>query len=159
MAAGTTEVQDILDALAEQIPLQIPEIKRAYGSDIKQIQASMLPCVIFSWFSDIDTTLVTGSDQLWSVAAKCTLYTESIVGNELRPPLVNSNSYIHKLVDVINKHPHRYPYGSQMSQLTGVDRINVTRVRPAEFGLVYAGSRFFGAELFLDIKLHRKIDY
>jgi hypothetical protein len=156
MPAGESTIQEVLDALAEQAAT-VTGIEAAYGSEIRQIQR--LPCVIFSWFSDIDTTINTGSDQLWTVAAKAILYTEAIKGNELRPSLSTTNDLILTLVDTINKHPHTYPYGSQMAQLVGIDRINVTRVRPSEFGLTYAGQRFFGAELFLDIKMHRRITY
>ena len=156
MAAGDSTVQQVLDALAEEAAT-VTGIKAAYSSEIRQIQ--QLPCVIFSWFSDIDTVLVTGSDQLWGIAAKAILYTEAIKGNELRPSLTTTNDLILSLIDAINKHPHTYPYGSLMSQLVGIDRINVTRVRPSEFGLTYAGQRFFGAELFLDIKMHRRIAY
>lgn len=158
MAAGTTKVQDILDALAETVNSELSPIK-AFGGEVTTIETADLPCVIFTWFSDIDTTITTGSDQLWVIAAKCKFYTHSIVGNELYPNLAETNNSIHDLVDLINRHPQTYPYGSPMSLLSGVDRINVTRVRPAEFGMNYAGQRFFGAELFLDIKLHRKIDY
>ena len=66
MAAGDSTVQQVLDAVAEQVAT-VPGIEAAYSSEIRQIQK--LPCVIFSWFSDIDTTINTGSDQLWTVAA------------------------------------------------------------------------------------------
>lgn len=158
MAAGYTTVQQVLDALAEAVNNELAGIT-AYGSEVKQIQKSKLPCVIFTWFSDIDTTINNGSTQLWIVAAKCNLYTEAITGNELRPSLTTTNDHIHELIDLINRHPYRYPNGSLMQNLSGVDRINVVRVRPAEFGMGYAGQKFFGAELFLEIKLHRRIDY
>jgi hypothetical protein len=154
MAEAT--VQEILDAVAQQVAL-IPGIKGASATDIRQIQKT--PYVILSWFSDIDTTIATGSDQLWIIAAKATLYGAPIRGNELRPSIESYNDLILPLVDTINKHPQTYPFGSQMAALKGVSRITVTRVRTAEFGLEYAGSRYFGAELFLDIKLHRRVAY
>jgi hypothetical protein len=158
MAAGTTTVQNILDALAEQVAT-IPEIKKSVAGPVLSLQKDILPAVIFTWFSDIDTVITTGSDQKWNPACKAILYYSPIVGNELAPPIAELNDLIHKLVDKINVHPHQYPYGSAMAALSGVDRINVTRIRTSEFGLNYAGSRYTGAELFLDIKLHRKINY
>jgi hypothetical protein len=158
MAAGTTTVQNILDALAQSIGT-IPAIKKSVSGPVLQLNKDVLPAVIFTWFSDIDTVISTGSDQKWNPACKAILYYSPIVGNELAPPIAELNDLIHVLVDKINVHPYKYPSGSLMANLGGVDRINVNRIRTAEFGLVYAGQRFTGAELFLDIKLHRQVDY
>ncbi len=155
MAVGDSTVQEILDAVAEQA-LTVPGIVASYGADIETVQNT--PTIIFSWFSDIDTSVTHGSDQLWIISAKATLYHSPIRGNKLRPNISSYNDLIHPLVDKISRHPNSYPYLSKMWALKGVDRINVTRVRPAEFGLEYAGHQFFGAELFLDIKLHRRIE-
>lgn len=159
MPAGTTRVQDILDALAVSVKENVPGITSSTSGIPIQMQKDKLPYIVFSWFSDIDSTLVTGSTQKWNPACKATIYYSPIVGNDLSPNIAELNNLIHDVVDQINKHPQTYPYGSAMSQLTGVDRITVTRVRTSEFGLSYAGSRYTGAELFLDIKMHRKIDY
>jgi hypothetical protein len=156
MAVGETTVQQVLDAVSEQVAL-IDGIVASHSTDIRIIQKT--PTIIFSWFSDIDTSVTSGSDELWIIAAKATLYHAPIRGNELRPNISNYNDLVHDIIKVINVHPQRYPYGSKMSELYGVSRVQVTRVRPAEFGLEYAGHRYFGAELFLDIKLHRRIDY
>lgn len=156
MVAGNTTVQQVLDAVSEQIA-SLPWVKASYSTDIEVI--NQYPCVILSWFSDIDTDIVHGSDQLWSIAAKATLYDAPIRGNKLVNPIKDYNDRVMELVDLISVHPQKYPYNSAMSNLQGVDRINVIRVRPAEFGLNYAGGRYFGAEAFIDIKLHRRIDY
>lgn len=156
MVAGNTTVQQVLDAVSEQIA-SLPWVEASYSTDIEVINRT--PTVILSWFSDIDTEIVHGSDQLWTINAKATLYAAPIRGNKLVNPIKDYNDKVMELVDLISVHPQKYPYGSAMSNLTGVDRVNVVRIRPAEFGLQYAGGRYFGVEAFIDIKLHRRIDY
>lgn len=157
MVAGDTTIQQVLDAVAEQAAT-VPDLKGSYSNAPSKLGA--VPAVVFSWFSPLPTTITHGSDQLWIANATATLYAKAIKGNpDVQTDIREYQYLIHPLVDIISQHPQKYPYGSKMAALTGVDRIQVTSIRPAQFGLVYAGHNYYGAELFLEIKLHRRITY
>jgi hypothetical protein len=156
MAAGETTVQDILDGLAEWVPTQVEGLV-CHSAPPTLIKNP--PVLVFQWFAGDDTTLTHGSTQMWIIRAKATLYAEAIKGNDPKLQVQTYGHLIHPIVDAISAPTKAYPYGSKMWSLQGVDRVVVERVRPAEFGLEYAGHRYFGAELLLDIKMHRKVQY
>lgn len=149
-------VQEVLEGIAEAVA-EVDGVNGASAEPPTQIKTT--PFVLLSWFSDVDTAITTMSDQLWIVSARAQIFCEAIKGNPPAYPIIKYQNLIHPIVDVINKHPQTYPYGSKLASLEGLSRVNVVRVRPAEFSLEYAGHKYFGATLFLDIKLHRGIEY
>lgn len=157
MVAGDTTIQQVLEALAEQAAL-IPGIKGSYANDRSKL--GEVPAVVFSWNGDLPTTITHGSTQLWIANAMATLYGGPIKGNpQVQYDIEQYQQLVHPLVDMISQHPQKYPYGSKMAALDGVHHIYVTNVRPAQFGLTYAGHNYYGAQLYLEIKLHRRITY
>lgn len=157
MVAGDTTIQQVLEAVAEQVAT-VPGLKGAYANDRSKL--GQTPCVVFSFFSPLPTALTHGSTQLWIANATATLYGGPIKGNpQVQVDIEEYQQLIHPIVDIISQHPQKYPYGSKMAALTGVDRIAVTSIRPAQFGLVYAGHSYYGAEMNVEIKLHRRISY
>jgi hypothetical protein len=155
MHSGTTTVQQILEALAEQAK-EVPGIKGAYANNRSKIEPT--PAVVFSWFAPIPTTITHGATDLWITNLTGTLYGGPISGKPgVEYDLQQYQDLIHPLVDAISRNPDQYPYGSKASQLYGVDRLQVTSIRPAEFGLVYAGHNYYGAILNIEAKLHRRI--
>ena len=155
MHSGLSTIPQVLEALAEATS-DIPGIKVSTADAPTQIKET--PTLLYEWFSDVDADITTGSTQMWIAPVRATLYFEAIKGNPPETPIKACQDLIHPIVDRINQHPDLFPWGSKMSQLEGVDRTNVVRVRPAEFGLTYAGHRYFGATFFIEIKLHRRIN-
>jgi hypothetical protein len=154
MVAGDVTVQEVFEAIAEHAML-VDGVNFATANPQQLLK--QLPAVVVDWFPEEDTNIIHSSTQLWTIAARATLYAGAIVGNNPQPDLALSNNLTMGLVDKISEHPDLYPYPSLMSNLHGVHHIKVTRVRPAKFGLEYAGHKYFGAELFIEIKLHRRV--
>lgn len=154
MVAGDTTIQEILEGLAEEVD-KIPGVKESFANHRNKI--GQTPAVVFSWSGDNPTTIEHGSTQLWGINAKAVLYGAPLKGNDPNPDMTEYQNLIHPIVDVISRHPQTYDYGTKMANLPGVHRIEVVGIRPAQFALQYAGHKYYGAELYLNIKLHRKV--
>lgn len=157
MVAGTATVQDVLDAIAEECA-DITGIESSFSNGPELIKE--LPAVVAEWFSDTDATIEHGSTQYWIVPVRVRLFTKAIKGNNPVPDVTRTNNLIMEIVDTVSQNPSLFDANSKMMEVysNGVHHIHVNRVRPAQFGLEYAGHRYFGAELFIEIKLHRMIE-
>lgn len=141
-------VPEILAAMATKIAT-VDGIKAAHYPPPKTIPYG--PMVVLYWGSDVDTEISNDlSQRMWTPAVKAQILT---------PMKGNTPAEFGVIDDLITPIVDLFDTGSAtkvLPTLLGkVDRLQVVRVRPT-LQIDYAGSLFYGAELFFSIKFHRR---